>query len=120
MWGTSGEGAGSSYFLIYISDLHNNITSSHFFHFADDRYLLNIPNNLKKKEKKRKEKKRRLNRGLKELLFWLNTKKIALNFPVAFYRTKHQHCCHIDLNLTLCRKRINIAKHVRYLIMKIG
>ena len=89
-WGASG----SPSFLIYINDLHNDIKFSQSFHFEDDTCLLNIQNTISKIN-------RSLNKELKELLFWLNTNKIALNVAktdVILFKTKHRPC-DIDLRL---------------------
>ena len=59
-------------FLIYINDLQNAIKFSQSFHFVDDTCQLNIQNTISKIN-------RSLNKDLKELSFWLNANKIALN-----------------------------------------
>ena len=59
-------------FLIYINDLHNAIKHSQSFHFADGTCLPNIQKTVSKINKS-------LSKDLKELSFWLNTNKIALN-----------------------------------------
>ena len=64
--------SGSPSFLIYINDPHNAIELSQSFHFADYTCLLNTQNTIFEINKT-------LNKDLKELLFWLNAKKIALN-----------------------------------------
>ena len=61
------------------------------------------------------------NKDLKELPFWLNANKIALNVvktEFLFFKTKNKPC-DTELRLTLCRKIINKANHVRYLEIKI-
>ena len=58
------------------------------FHFADDTCLRNIQNTIS-------EINRSPNKDLKELSFWLNSNKIALNFPkteVIPFKTKHKPC----------------------------
>ena len=85
--------------LIYIIDLHNSIKFPQSFHFVDDTSLLNIQNTISKIN-------RSLNNDLKELSFWLNANKIALNVAkteVILFKTKHKPC-NIELNLKLCRK----------------
>ena len=67
-----GSVVGVLLFLIYINDVHNAIQFSKSFHFADDTCLLNIQNIIYKIN-------RVLNKNLKELSFWLNANKIALN-----------------------------------------
>ena len=59
-------------FLLYINDLHNSISFSSPFHFADDTGLLNIKDSMCAINKT-------LNKDLRELSFWLNTNKITLN-----------------------------------------
>ena len=101
-------------FLIYINDLHNAIKFSQSFHFADDTCLLNIQNTISKIN-------RSLNKDLKELSFWLNANKIALNVAkteVILFKTKHKPC-NTDLKLKLCRKKLYKTKYLRYLGIKI-
>ena len=59
-------------FDIHQKDLQNAIKFSQSFHFADDTCILSIQNKISKIND-------RLNKDLNELIFWLNTKKIALN-----------------------------------------
>ena len=64
---------------------------------------------------------RSLNKDLKELSFWLNANKIALNVAkteVILFKTKHKPC-NTDLRLKLCRKRLYKTKYLRYLGIKI-
>ena len=53
---------------------------------------------------------------MKELSFWLNANKIALNFAKTevILKTKHKPC-DINLRLNLCRKRLYKIKYLRYL-----
>ena len=70
------------------NDLHNAIKFSQPFHFADDTYLLNIQNTIS-------EINRTLNKDLKELSFWLNGNKIALNdakTEVILFEPKNKPC----------------------------
>ena len=100
--------------LYLINDLHNAIKFSQSFHFADDTCLLNIQNTISKIN-------RSLNKDLKELSFWLNANKIALNVAkteVILFKTKHKPC-DTDLRLKLCRKRLYKTKYLRYLGIKI-
>ena len=109
-----GSVLGSLLFLIYINYLHNTIKFSQSFHFADDTCLLNIQNTISKIHKI-------LNKDLKELSFWLNKYKIALNVAkteVILLKTK-QKPCDSDLRLKLCRKRLYKTKYLRYLGIKI-
>ena len=108
-----GSVLGPLLFLIYINDLHNAIKFSQSFHFADDTCLLNIQNTISKIN-------RSLNKDLKELSFWLNANKIALNVAkteVILFKTKHKPC-YTDLRLKLCRKRLYKTKYLRYLGIK--
>ena len=105
-----GSVLGSLIFLIYINDLHNAIKFSQSFHFADDTCLLNIPNTISKIN-------RSLNKDLKELSFWLNANRIALNVAkteVILFKTKPKPC-DTDLRLKLSRKRLYKTKYLRYL-----
>ena len=55
-----------------------------------------------------------MNKNLKELSFWLNANKIALNVEkteFALFKTKHKPC-DIDLRLKLCRKRLYKTKYL--------
>ena len=109
-----GSVLGPLLFLIYINDLHNAIKFSQSFHFADDTCLLNIQNTISKIN-------RSLNKDLKELSFWLNANKIALNVAkteVILFKTKHKPC-DTDLRLKLSRKRLYKTKYLRYLGIKI-
>ena len=86
-------------FFIYINDLHNSIKFSQSFHFADDTCLLNIQNTISKIY-------RSLNKDLKELPFWLNANKIALNVAkteVILFKTKHKPC-NTDLRLSYVKR----------------
>ena len=100
-----GSVLGPLLFLIYINDLHNAIKFSQSFHFADDTCLLNIQNTISKIN-------RSLNKDLKELSFWLNANKIALNVAkaeVILFKTKYKPW-DTDLRLKLCRKRLYKTK----------
>ena len=58
---------------------------------------------------------------MKELSFWLNANKIALNVAkteAILFKTKHKPC-DTDLRLKLCRKRVCKTKYLRYLGIKI-
>ena len=107
LWGTSGVCSGSPSFLIYINYLHYAIKFSQSFRFSDDTFLLNIQNTISKIN-------RSLNMDLKELSFWLNANKIALNVAkteVILFKTKHKPC-DTDLRLKLCRKRLYKTKYL--------
>ena len=65
-----GSVLGPLLFLIYIGDLHNAIKCSQPLHFADDTCLLNIQSKISEINKS-------LNKGLKDLPFWLiNVNKV--------------------------------------------
>ena len=58
---------------------------------------------------------------MKELSFWLNANKIALNVAkteVILFKTKHK-LCNTNLRLQCSRKRLYKAKYLRYLGIKI-
>ena len=100
-----GSVLGTLLILIYINDLHNAIKSSQSFHFPDDTCLLNIQNTISKI-------KRSLNKDLKELSFWINANKIALNIAkteVILFKTKYKPW-DTDLRLKLYRKRLYKTK----------
>ena len=84
------------------------------FHFADDTCLRNIQNTIS-------EINRSPNKDLKELSFWLNSNKIALNVAkteVILPKTKHKPC-DSDLKLKFCRERLYKTKYLRYLVLKV-
>ena len=77
-------------------------------------YLHNIQNIISKIN-------RSLNKELKELSFWLNAYKIALNVAkteIILFKTK-QKLCDTDLRLKLCIKMLNKTKYVTHLAIKI-
>ena len=87
---------------------------SQSFNLANDTCLLNIQNKMSKIN-------RSLNKDLKELSFWLNANKIALNAAkteVILSKTKHKPC-NTDLKHKLCRKRLYKTKYLRYLGIQI-
>ena len=59
-------------FLLCINDLHNSITYSSTYLFADDTHLLHVNKNLKRLQ-------REMNADLKNLYLWLLANKISLN-----------------------------------------
>ena len=67
-----GSVLGPLLFLIYINALHNAITFSKVYHFADDTNLLHIDKSSKKIQKQ-------MNIDLKSLYKWLLANKISLN-----------------------------------------
>ena len=97
-------------FLVYINDLHNSIRFSSPFHFADDTGLLNIQDSMHAIN-------RTLNKDLRELSFWLNANKIALNVAkteIILFKTSNKNY-DADLKIKLCSKRINASSYVKYL-----
>ena len=105
-----GSVLGPLLFLIYINDLHNSIKFSTAFHFADDTGLLNVQNSIKTINKL-------VNYDLKQLSFWLNANKIALNVAkteVILFKGKNK-TIDVGINLKLSRKKLNLSSHVRYL-----
>ena len=105
-----GSVLGPLLFLLYINDLHNSIRFSSHFHFADGTGLLNIQDSIRAINKT-------LNKDLRELSFWLNANKIALNVAKAeiilFKRSNKNYDA--DLKIKLCRKRIHASPYVKYL-----
>ena len=97
-------------FLLYINDLHNSIRFSSLFHFADDTGLLNTQDSIRAINKT-------LNKDLRELSFWLNANKIALNVAkteIILFKTSNK-IYDADLKIKLCRKRIQAFPYVKYL-----
>ena len=64
--------------LMHINDLHNSISFTSPLHFGDDTGLLNIQHSIRAINKT-------LNKDLRELSFWLNANKIALNIKQALH-----------------------------------
>ena len=105
-----GSVLGPLLFLLYINDLHNSIRFSSTFHFADDTGLLNIQDSIRAINKT-------LNKDLRELSFWLNANKIALNVAkteIILFKTSNKNYV-ADLKIKLCRKRIHASPYVKYL-----
>ena len=93
-----------------INDLHNSIRFSSPFHFADDTGLLNIQDSIRAIYKT-------LNKDLRELSFWLNANKIALNVAkteIILFKTSNKNY-DADLKIKLCRKRFHASPYVKYL-----
>ena len=110
MWGASRVCSRSPSFLIHINGLHYATKLSQSFHFADDTCLLNIQNKISRINKI-------LYQDFKELSFWLNANKIALNVAkteVIVFKAKHKPC-DTDLRMKLCRKSLYKTKYLRYL-----
>ena len=109
-----GSVLGSLIFFLYTNDLHNAIkfsTPLHFadetfstpLHFADETSILNKQNSPDKINKT-------LNKGaLKELSFWLNAIKIALNATKteAILLKNNRQTSISKLNLKLCRTKLH-------------
>ena len=97
-------------FLLYINDLHITIKFSSPSHFADDSCILSKQNSVDMIN-------RTLNKDLKELSFWLNANKIALNATkteVILFKNKIK--ANISkLNLKLCKKKVHPVESARYL-----
>ena len=97
-------------FLLYINDLYNSIRFSSPFHFADDTGLLNIQDSIRAINKT-------LNKDLRELSFWLNANKIAVNVAktkIILFETSNKKY-DADLKIKLCRKIIHESPYVKYL-----
>ena len=98
------------FFLLYLNDLHNSIRFFSPFHFADDTGLLSIQGSMCAIS-------RTLNKDLRELTFWLNANKIALNVAkteIILSKTSNKNY-DADLKIKLCRKRIHAFLYVKYL-----
>ena len=81
-------------FLLYVNDLHNSIRFSSPFDFAADTGLLNLEDKT-------------VNKHFRELSFWLNANKIALNVAkteIIIFKTNNKNC-DADLKIKLYRKR---------------
>ena len=105
-----GSVLGPLLFLVYINDLHNSIRFSSPFHFADDTGLLNIQDSMHAIN-------RTLNKDLRELSFWLNANKIALNVAkteIILFKTSNKNY-DADLKIKFYRKRIHASPYVKYL-----
>ena len=97
-----GSVLGPLLFLLYINVLHNFNRFSSPFHFADDTSLLNIQDSIHAINKT-------LNKDLRELSFWLNANKIALNVvktEITLFKTSSKNY-DADLKINLCRKIIH-------------
>ena len=94
--------------LIFINDLNIAIKNSETFYFADDTYLLNIKDSIKKINKL-------VNKDLQFLIQWLHANKISLNVAktevIIFRRKKKQ--LDFDLNLKICGKKLT-SSYVKY------
>ena len=109
-----GSVLGPLLFLLYINDLHNSIRFSSPFHFADDTGLLNIQDSMHAIN-------RTLNKDLRELSFWLNANKIALNVAkteIILFKTRNKNY-DADLKIKLYRKRIHASPYDENLNWKI-
>ena len=105
-----GSVLGPLLFLLYINDLHNSVRFSSPFHFADDTGLLNVQDSIRAINKT-------LNKDLRELSFWVNANKIALNVAkteIILFKTSNKNY-DADLKIKLCRKRIHASRYVKYL-----
>ena len=106
-----GSALGSLIFFLYTNDLHNAIKFSTPLHFADEISILNKQNSPDKINKT-------LNKGaLKELSFWLNAIKIALNATKteAILLKNNRQTSISKLNLKLSRTKLHPIKSARYL-----
>ena len=105
-----GSVLGLLHFLIFINDLNIAIKNSETFHFADDTYLLNIKDSIKKINKV-------VSKDLKFLIQWLQTDKISLNVAkteAIIFRSKKKQL-DFDLNLKICGKKLQASSYVKYL-----
>ena len=96
--------------LIFINDLNIAIKNSETFYFADDTYLLNIKDSIKKINKL-------VNKDLQFLIQWLHANKISRNVAkteVIIFRRKQKHL-EFDLNLKISGKNLQASSYVKYL-----
>ena len=106
---SQGSVVGPLLFLLHINDLHISIRFSSPFDFADDTGLLKIQESIRAVNAT-------LNKDLRELSFWLNANKIALNVAkteiILFKASKKNYGA--DLKIKLCRKIIHASPYVKY------
>ena len=100
--------------MIYINDLHECITYSTAYHFADDTNLLIINNSLKKLNK-------HINHDLSNLVQWLRANKISLNTKkteLVLFKSKRTKITK-HLNFRISGQKIIPVKNIKYLGIKI-
>ena len=101
-------------FLIYINDLSQALKFCKVHHFADDTNLIHFSKSVNRLNK-------HVNLNLKNLTYWLNASKIALNEKKAELAIfKHQRKkLDSPIKINLNRKRLYRSKLVKYLGIKI-
>ena len=106
-----GSVLGPLLFAIYINDLHDAITNSSVYHFADDTNLLNINKSPKRMQVQ-------MNQDLKNLYKWLLANKISLNCSkteLIFFHQPGRKIQNFDFKIKINGHRIIPTDHIKYL-----